>query len=172
MEKNLLINEPPLVLIPSLAVKHGLENAIVMQQMHYWHQKGYEWIRNTYAQWHGQFPFWSERTIRRRFNILESLCFINSKIENLKANDLTKSYQLQYGQIGQANMSSMAKNGGQTGQLGRMDVAKSGDSSIVREYTETTTETTGEILRSNYSNHAEYSKAYWENQRKKKAQNK
>ena len=33
---NLLINEPPLQVLPSLAAKIGLDNAIFIQQLHYW----------------------------------------------------------------------------------------------------------------------------------------
>ena len=33
---SLLISEPPLQVLPSLAVKIGLNEAIVLQQIHYW----------------------------------------------------------------------------------------------------------------------------------------
>jgi hypothetical protein len=73
---NLLINEYPLVVLPSLAVKYGLNEAIVIQQIQYWSRKldisddGFAWVYNTIPEWKKQFPFWSERTI---FSILKSL---------------------------------------------------------------------------------------------------
>ena len=75
---NLLINEPPLQVLPSLAAAIGLNEAIALQQLHYWlaHSKkehdGKMWIYKTYADWRSQdFPFWSERTIQRTFLNLE-----------------------------------------------------------------------------------------------------
>ncbi len=65
--------KPPLLVCPDLAEKVGLEEAILLQQVHYWlnerrnrHQfDGKRWVHNTYAQWKHQFPFWSLRTIQR-----------------------------------------------------------------------------------------------------------
>jgi hypothetical protein len=73
---NLLINEYPLLVLPSLAVKYGLNEAIVIQQIQYWSRKldvaddGFSWVYNTIPEWKKQFPFWSERTI---FSILKGL---------------------------------------------------------------------------------------------------
>lgn len=73
---NLLIKEYPLIVLPSLAVKYGLNEAIVIQQIQYWSQKsnvsddGFAWVYNTIPEWKKQFPFWSERTI---FSILKNL---------------------------------------------------------------------------------------------------
>ena len=60
----LLINEPPLLILASLAVTIGLNEAIFVQQLHYWitsrHAKEIEdqrWIYNTYEAWGQQFPF-------------------------------------------------------------------------------------------------------------------
>jgi predicted transcriptional regulator len=72
----LLIDDYPLVFLPTLAVKYGLNDAIVIQQIHYWSQKnklsedGFTWVYNTIPEWQKQFPFWSEKTI---FNILKRL---------------------------------------------------------------------------------------------------
>jgi hypothetical protein len=80
----LLTNEPPLQVLPSLAVRFGLKEAIVLQQLHYWLQKseneyeGHLWVFNTYEQWKQQFPFWDERTIQRAFTSLEEQQIIKS----------------------------------------------------------------------------------------------
>lgn len=66
-----LINEPALQVLPSLAIAIGLNEAIFLQQVQYWlagskHvHDGRRWIYNTYEDWTKQFPFWSERTIKR-----------------------------------------------------------------------------------------------------------
>lgn len=86
----LLIDESPLQVLPSLACIIGLNEAIFLQQLHYWlktspTKKEHEgrvrsWIYNTYHSknsgngnttgWESNFPFWSARTIMR---IVESL---------------------------------------------------------------------------------------------------
>lgn len=66
----LLINESPLMVLPTLAARIGLNEAIFVQQVHYWLQAsklerdGRCWTYNTVKQWNEQFPFWSERTIK------------------------------------------------------------------------------------------------------------
>ena len=68
---SLLIQEPPLQVLPSLAVKLGVNDAIILQQIHYWllrsnfefDQK--KWVYNSLKDWQKQFPFFSEDTIFR-----------------------------------------------------------------------------------------------------------
>ncbi|EDT3088997.1 replication protein RepO, partial [Salmonella enterica subsp. enterica serovar Newport] len=61
---NLLINESPLQVLPTLACAIGLNEAVIVQQMHYWMKDsqhfydGRRWIYNSVASWQKQFPFW------------------------------------------------------------------------------------------------------------------
>src|SRR5271154_4531775 len=79
MTSLLLINEPPLQLLPALAEVVGLNEAIILQQIHYWISFKYnnnvfnerKWVYNTYDQWRNQFPFWCKRTIERTIISLE-----------------------------------------------------------------------------------------------------
>ena len=75
-----LLDEPPLIILPSLAHGFGLNEAIVMQQLHFLLRypkngkklaDGKRWIFNTYRQWQEMFPFWTEITIKRIFRKLE-----------------------------------------------------------------------------------------------------
>jgi hypothetical protein len=75
----LLIPEPPLQILPSLAIKIGLNEAIVLQQLHYLLRNPNngrriaeeQWIFNTIEEWVAQyFPFWSVRTMQRVFTSL------------------------------------------------------------------------------------------------------
>ncbi len=83
---SLLIKEPPLQVLPSLAVRIGLNEAIVVQQLHYFLQgtgngktiDGEKWIFNTYEEWRFVFPFWSTRTIERIFEQLETMNLVVS----------------------------------------------------------------------------------------------
>lgn len=102
----LLIEESPLTFQPSLAVAIGINEAIVLQQVHYWinnpknkgyEQDGYKWVYNTYAEWkETNFPFWSENTIQRTFASLEDMGLIVS-IQPMKGKyDRTKYYRIEY----------------------------------------------------------------------------
>ena len=69
----LLINESPLMILPTLAKHIGLNEAIILQQIHYWLdarinnniRRDVRWVYNSYSKWLEQFPFWSEKTIKR-----------------------------------------------------------------------------------------------------------
>lgn len=69
--KKLLIDEPPLQLLPSLVTAIGLKEAIFLQQLHYWLDRsrnehdGRRWTYNTFEDWQEKFPFWSLRTMYR-----------------------------------------------------------------------------------------------------------
>lgn len=80
----LLIDEPPLQVLPSLAVAVGLEKAIILQQLHYWteavdfdgrkrgkEREGFRWTYNAVHEWQRQFPFLSERSVKRHFQEME-----------------------------------------------------------------------------------------------------
>lgn len=75
---NLLSNEHSIPLLPVLASKVGINEAIFLQQLHYWTQRsnhlheGHIWVYNTYESWHQQFPFWSINTIQSIVKKLES----------------------------------------------------------------------------------------------------
>jgi hypothetical protein len=100
----LLINEPPLQVLPSLAVKIGLQEAIVLQQIHYWVQqakpKGSErWVYNTYEQWAIQFPFWSPEAIRKIFKNLRDRGLVLSRPRASHAFDRVNEYTVNYEQL-------------------------------------------------------------------------
>jgi hypothetical protein len=110
----LLINEEPLQLLPSLALAiadageradidvTGLNEALVLQQLHYWLRKpkvgvvrdGRKWVYNSYTEWKENFPFWSERTILRIFANLEKLGLVDS--EQPDGRNRKKQYAVNY----------------------------------------------------------------------------
>lgn len=100
--RNLLIEEYPLLVLPTLADEIGLNEAIVLQQIHFWISKGKHfhdgryWVYNTYEEWQKQFPFWSVSTVRRTFNKLEQLGLIESANYNSMTIDKTKWYTINY----------------------------------------------------------------------------
>ena len=102
-----LINEPPLLVLPSLAIEIGLNEAIVVQQMHYLLEKskheheGLRWVYNTYEDWQATcFPFWSTRTIQRILQKLEEIGVVESTDRfNKVPTDRTKWYTIHYERI-------------------------------------------------------------------------
>ena len=105
----LLIHEPPLQVLPSLAEKIGLNEAIVLQQLHYWienkkskgrEHNGFKWVFNTYADWQqDNFPFWSIATIQRIFASLEEQKIIVSEQIDKQKHDMTKFYRIAYDEL-------------------------------------------------------------------------
>lgn len=98
-----LIEEYPLIVLPSLAIEIGLNEAIFLQHIHYWLGKskhehdGRKWTYNSIPEWQEQFPFWSESTIKRVISNLEKqkLLLSTSKYNKL-AIDRTKWYSIDY----------------------------------------------------------------------------
>lgn len=101
---NLLFDEPPLVLQPKLAIVLGdLEEAVILQQVHYWIKKkanirdGYSWVYNTMAEWQKQFPWIkSDKTLRKKFKSLEDKGLLVTGNYNKAKFDRTKWYRIDY----------------------------------------------------------------------------
>ncbi len=101
---NVLISAPTIQLIPSLAEKIGLNEAIVLQQLHFrscisenW-RNGHKWVYKTYEDWKKQeFPFWSIPTIKRVIYKLEKEGYlISTDCYNRMYMDKTKWYRINY----------------------------------------------------------------------------
>jgi DnaD/phage-associated family protein len=111
MATRLLLDEEPLVISPSLATIVGLNESIVLQQLHYWLERsthvyeGYKWVYNTYEEWQKQFPFWSESTIRRIITKMEKQELIISGNFNRSKIDKTKWYRINYEKLAQLEQS-------------------------------------------------------------------
>ncbi len=106
-KSHLLINEPPLQVSPTLAAQVGLNEAIVLQQVHYWlvnpkcqgviDDDGNKWIYNSYEEWQeDNFPFWSVPTIQRVFLSLESKGVLLSAQFWAQKRDMRKFYRINY----------------------------------------------------------------------------
>ena len=105
----LLLDTSPLVIIPELACAVGLNESIVLQQIHYWvaanrkekrnFRDGHFWTYSTYAAWQKQFPFWSVRTIKSIFTALENNGLVISGNYNKTQMDRTKWYRIDYNRL-------------------------------------------------------------------------
>lgn len=146
MNNNLLISEPPLQVIPSLAVAlKSVDKAIILQQIHYWLQRskniedGHHWVFNTVKEWHQQFPWLAEKTVQR---YLKDLCDKGLLITGNfnKANfDRTKWYRINY-----EALDKLANSKGTDSTNGKEPVVPIQRDSVTQpiplEYTETTQE--------------------------------
>ena len=100
----LLIDDQPLQVLPSLAEAIGLNEALILQQIHWLllrskkEFKGKHWEFNTYEEWQEKhFRFFSVSTIRRTINHLEELNLLISSTEfNQMKVDKTKWYTINY----------------------------------------------------------------------------
>jgi hypothetical protein len=98
----LLINESPLVILPSLAVQIGLNEAIVLQQLHYWlhhaktHHDGKKWVYKTVDEWKSEFPFWGDSTIKRAFASLRQRDLVLIQQLSRIKSDHTNYYTINY----------------------------------------------------------------------------
>ena len=101
----LLVPESPLMVLPGLALVVGLNEAIILQQLHYWLRKsahvqdGRPWVYNTYGQWTEQFPFWSVLTVKRAIKSLEERGIVLSGNYNKHPMDRTKWYTIDYDRL-------------------------------------------------------------------------
>jgi len=100
----LISEECPLLVFPSLAATIGLNEAIVLQQVHYLldsgvnknYQEGYFWFDSSYEEWQKKISFWSIRSLRRIIKSLEFEGFLISKKFNLNNLGKTKCYTINY----------------------------------------------------------------------------
>ena len=136
--------------MPTLATIIGLNESIILQQVHYWlkikekskqdYIDGHFWVYNTYEQWQEQFPFFSIRTLRRTFTSLEKMGLLLTGNYNKVKFDQTKWYTIDYG-----TYENIISSYGQIGHTIRSNwtIGKGqNDQTYTIDYTETTTKTT------------------------------
>jgi hypothetical protein len=164
MSSKLLIDEYPLQVLPGLATKIGLNEAIFLQQLHYWltptinyrpHYKEWEgktrpWIYNTYEKktledgrvtgWQANFPFWSTRTIMRIVDGLQKqgLLIVTDKF-NTHATNRTQWYTIDYDKL-----KTLETSESDNLSPSKLPTCHSPERQDVTLMTETTTETTSE----------------------------
>ena len=110
----LLFDEHPLLISPILAKELGnLNEAVFVQQLHYWleskkqfgknYYDGRYWVFNSYEEWVKQFPWMSVPTLRRTIDSLVKKEFVIKGNYNQKKMDHTIWYSLNYEKIMEIN---------------------------------------------------------------------
>lgn len=131
----LLINEPPLQVLPTLATAVGLNEALVLQQLHYWlsmpkigkMHNGKKWIYNSVNEWKkDNFPFWSIGTIRRTLESLKDQNLILAENLNDKPYDRTLWYTIDYDHLYILQQSILSKCTNGSDRIAQMEVIDMG----------------------------------------------
>lgn len=107
--KKVLFDKSPLVVDTVLATQIGLNEAIVLQQVHYWIEinktkqtnfyEGSYWTYNSIKEWNKSFPFFGEKTLNRIFKNLEKLGILKTGNFNKLRMDRTKWYSIDYSKL-------------------------------------------------------------------------
>lgn len=121
MSSKLLIQEPPLQVLPTLAKLIGLNEAIVLQQLHYHSERSpiirrgpapepVRWVSKTLDEWTQEFIWWSKRTIQRIFDRLLEQDLIWSHQFDANRGNMTNSYAVRYDHVDK--LTTSPPNGG------------------------------------------------------------
>jgi hypothetical protein len=109
----LLLNEKPLLILPLLAKKIGLNEAVILQQIHYClgisnnEFDGRKWTYGSYKYWkENHFPWWSDKTIQRIFESLDKKGLILIGNNNKKSWDHTNWYSINYEKLAEIENSN------------------------------------------------------------------
>lgn len=116
----LLFDEQPLVIDRKLAKSIGLNEAIVLQQVHYWisinkktnknFHEGKYWVYNSLPNWHeNNFDFWSFDTVKRTFSKLVKAKILITGNFNKDKRDRTLWYTIDYEKLEKLINSKSAK---------------------------------------------------------------
>lgn len=146
---NKLLDESPLLVLPSLACEIGLNESIILQQLHYWLQKSkkvinnYKWVYNSMPQWCDQFPFWSEKTIKRTMQSLRESGIVVAEHLSDNTRDRSLFYRIDYDKLSKCKRTKWPDPLGQNDPMDEDKMTRCIYSQ--RLQTETTTETTKKI---------------------------
>lgn len=156
--KRLLIEERPLMVSPTLAAALGINEAILLQQLHFLltiteesknrHNfvNGRWWVYNNYKEWKTeQFPWLHEGTIKRLFLTLEEWGLVDSMQSVKNPSDRKKWYSIDYDALDGLEMTIGTNcDDGSTEQIVTMVGTNCDDG-----YSENTSETKENNLRAN-----------------------
>jgi hypothetical protein len=147
VSRKLLIDEAPLIVLPTLAKHIGYKEALVLQQLHYFLQitpnviDGVPWVYNTYEQWQEHIPFLSSRTLRRIMTDLEAMNLIRSERMEAHLWYQRKWYTINYETLYDLNLLIRPDSSTPLGKFDLIDPANLNDSytkTSLKEFNKTT----------------------------------
>lgn len=107
MSNLFIMNDRPLMVSKELAKSLGVDQSMLVQQLHYWVEKNKKndknyfnnkyWLYSTVKEMRDRdFPFWSEKTLRRYLNALSDKGIIIRRHFSDNASDSTYFYTIDY----------------------------------------------------------------------------
>ena len=153
----LLLNEHPLIMLPTLACVIGLNESLFLQQLHYWLLKSttifdnQKWVYKTIEEWEKEFPFWSKSTLKRAIASLKKREILIIKKLSQNRRERTNYYTIDYNllrfnlnqtvaQNEPMNEVNMNPKTVQSESMARFKMTPCIYNENQRDYTETTTE--------------------------------
>ena len=143
----LIFDQHPLIVDKKLAKVIGLNQAMILQQVHYWLEmnrknkknfhEGRHWTYNTINEWQEEFPFWSKETVKRAFNKLREAGFVLVGNFNVYQMDRTLWYTIDYDKLNECMESNSSED--------EMEKDLMEEDILTPPLPETTSETTTEI---------------------------
>ncbi|MBE9130009.1 hypothetical protein IQ258_28715, partial [Coleofasciculus sp. LEGE 07081] len=125
----LLSPEKPLIVLPQLSAAIGLNEALILQQIHYWVEKagelkndGFKWFYKTYKKWAVELPFLSIGTIRRAIAVLRERGLILVEQHSLKTLYRANWYTVNYEAVQELLESICPKQARRDAKSDRVDV--------------------------------------------------
>lgn len=122
-----LLDERPLIVLPSLAKQlNSVDKAIILQQIHWLAQlphcgvvrDGHKWIYGTYESWAKEyFPFWTPGALRRHINQLEQAGWLFSAQFDMAEGKATKYYRVNHEMLKDPSV-TFVRMGVQNAQMG------------------------------------------------------
>jgi hypothetical protein len=166
----LLFDHRPLIIDVDLAKILGLNESIIIQQLHYWIEKfrgndshyheGRTWVFNSIESWQEQFPFWGRNTIVRTFEKLTKEGYVLAGNYNKEKFDKTKWYAINYEKLEEIEKSINPKWVNGVTQNGLTEEPKMGEP-IPKTTTETTPKTTTNIYTSESPEYTDEFETFW-----------
>lgn len=103
----LLLNETPIIILPTLAKQYSVVEAALLQQIHYMNQQpklglihqGYKWVYNTLSDWQQHFSCFSRSTIERAIARLKATGLIVIEKLNPYKTVRTNYYRIDYSKL-------------------------------------------------------------------------
>jgi DnaD/phage-associated family protein len=125
---SLLIDDNPILVLPKLAEAIGLNEAIFVQQLHFWlnnkktkERNGKKYVYNSYKMWKDQMPFWSESTIKRTVKSLEESELVVREYFSKGTLNRTSWYTLNYDKLKDVEISIYRKYQSPNSRTGQND---------------------------------------------------
>ncbi len=121
-QRSLLIDESPLQVIPTLARAIGLNEAIMLQQIHYWsriseHERDERrWVPMSAPDLAQKFSFWSEATIKRTVARLREIGLLFVTKKSHTSWERANWYAVNYQALNRLNLSIGSKSDGASDQ--------------------------------------------------------